>query len=177
MQFENGYDFKTISTLQFPQDSTSDLYDKINKHYLKIHVPNFLVLQTNCSKNNWTKLLKLQPETQLNQDFYLVAKHSIGKNGRNLFVGSPLNVSLIIMEDIFESEFFLFQIKNETSYAINILYQPSILQQMNLEPVGDMTNPFETTMRIAILEPHEEFNVPLFIAYFCKLFIQPAYAE
>lgn len=57
------------------------------------------------------------------------------------------------------------------------MYQPSVLQQMNLEPVGDITNPFETTMRIAVLEPHEQYNVPLYIAYHCKLFIQPAYAE
>ncbi|XP_045467694.1 vacuolar protein sorting-associated protein 13C-like [Harmonia axyridis] len=158
-QYESVYDFRTISTLQFPQETTSDLYERINKHYLKIYVPNFLHLQTNCSKSNWTKLLKLQPEVPMNQEFYLVAKHTMGKNGRNLMVGSPLNI------------------KNETCYAINILYQPSILQQLNLEPVGDMTNPFETTMRIAILEPHEEFNVPLFIACYCKLFIQPAYAE
>ncbi|XP_044757951.1 vacuolar protein sorting-associated protein 13A-like [Coccinella septempunctata] len=159
VQFETGYDFKTISTLQFPQESTSELYERMNKHFLKIYVPNFLLLQTNCSKSNWTKLLKLHPEAHMNQEFHLVAKHTVGKNGRSLTVGSPLNI------------------KNETCYAINILYQPSILQQLNLEPVGDMTNPFETTMRIAILEPHEEFNVPLFIACYCKLFIQPAYAE
>lgn len=48
---------------------------------------------------------------------------------------------------------------------------------MNLEPIGEVTNPFETTMRIAILEAHETYNVPLYIAYHAKLFIQPAYAE
>lgn len=72
---------------------------------------------------------------------------------------------------------FLLQIQNKTCFALSILYQPSVLQQLNLEPVGDVTNPFETTMRIAVLEPHEQYNVPLYIAYHCKLFIQPAYAE
>lgn len=48
---------------------------------------------------------------------------------------------------------------------------------MNLEPVGDVSNPFETTMRIAILEAYEQYNVPLYIAYHCKLFIQPAHTE
>lgn len=72
---------------------------------------------------------------------------------------------------------FSFQIKNKTCFALSILYQPSDLQQMNLEPVGEIINPFETTMRIAVLEAHEEYSVPLYIAYHCKLFIQPAYAE
>ncbi|KAK9875024.1 hypothetical protein WA026_005834 [Henosepilachna vigintioctopunctata] len=153
------YDFKTLSTLQFPSESTSDLYDKTNSHFLKIYVPKFLLLQTNCSNTNWCKLLKLQSENGQNQQFYLAAEHTIGKHGRFLTIRSPL------------------QVKNETCHAINILYQPSILQQLNLEPVGEVTNPFETTMRIAILEPHEVFNVPLFISYYCKLFFQPAYAE
>lgn len=67
--------------------------------------------------------------------------------------------------------------KNETCFALSILYQPSVLQQMNLEPLGEVTNPFETTMRITVLEAQEEYNVPLHIAYHCKLFVQPAYAE
>ncbi|KAL1509464.1 hypothetical protein ABEB36_004192 [Hypothenemus hampei] len=158
--YEQGYDFNTIRSLNFPRETTASLYDKMNKHYLKIFVPNFMPVQTNCSKRNWEKLVKLKANVEMPlKNYYLTVKHFIGKTGKEIIVSSPL------------------QIHNETCFALNILYQPSVLQQMNIEPVGDVTNPFETTMRIAILEPHETYNVPLYIAYHCKLFIQPAYAE
>ncbi|KAJ8959923.1 hypothetical protein NQ314_006125 [Rhamnusium bicolor] len=157
-EFEITYDFETMSSLQFPAETTAQLYDKINKNFMKIFVPNFLPIQSNCSKRNWEKLIRLH-SVNPTQTYYLAARHNIGKLGRNVVISSPL------------------QIKNETCFALSVLYQPSILQQLNLEPVGDITNPFETTMRIAVLEAHEEYNVPLYIAYHCKLFIQPAYVD
>ncbi|XP_017782614.1 PREDICTED: vacuolar protein sorting-associated protein 13A-like [Nicrophorus vespilloides] len=158
IDFEGGYDLETINSLDFPRFTTPLLYERINTHQLKIHVPGFQPFQTSCPKKANEKLLRLH-STTANQIYYLIAKSSINKHGRDVVVSSPL------------------QIRNETCFALSILYQPSVLQQLNLEPVGDMTNPFETTMRIAVLEPHEQYNVPLYIAYHCKLFIQPAYAE
>nr|XP_022904021.1 vacuolar protein sorting-associated protein 13C-like [Onthophagus taurus] len=155
---EMNIDLEPISSLEFPIDTTSNLYEKINKHHLKIHVPGFQPVQTCCPKKSWEKLMRLHG-VSTSKIYYLLAKHSVNKHGRQVAVSSPL------------------QIKNETCFALSILYQPSVLQQMNLEPVGDVMNPFETTMRIAVLEPHERYNVPLYIAYHCKLFIQPAYAE
>ncbi|KAH1005296.1 hypothetical protein HUJ04_006309 [Dendroctonus ponderosae] len=158
--YEQGYDFSTIQSLEFPQETTGSLYEKVNRHYVKIFVPNFAPVQTNCSKRNWEKLVKLQAvDPAPLGNYHLAVRHGIGRMGRNVNASSPL------------------QIRNETCFALNILYQPSVLQQMNMEPVGDVTNPFETTMRIAILGAHDSYNVPLHIAYHCKLFIQPAYAE
>ncbi|XP_063908904.1 intermembrane lipid transfer protein VPS13C-like isoform X2 [Zophobas morio] len=157
-ELESNYDFVTMSSLHFPSESTSHLYEKINNHFIKVFIPNCSPIQTNCSRKSWQKLMKLQC-TVPGQKYYLAAKHTISKCGRKLVISSPL------------------QIKNETCFALSVLYQPSVLQQLNLEPVGDVTNPFETTMRIAVLEAHESYNVPLYIAYHCKLFIQPAYAE
>ncbi|XP_072395854.1 intermembrane lipid transfer protein VPS13A-like [Diabrotica undecimpunctata] len=156
--FEGSYDFESLSSLQFPDETTPQLYDRINKNFMKIYIPNLSPIQTNCSKRNWEKLIRLSSPNST-QTYHLAAKHTMGKLGRKIIVSSPL------------------QIKNETCFALSVLYQPSILQQLNLEPVGDMTNPFETTMRISVLEPQEEYNVPLHIAYHCTLFIQPAYAE
>ncbi|KAK9700327.1 SHR-binding domain of vacuolar-sorting associated protein 13, partial [Popillia japonica] len=155
---ELALDMETTNSLEFPFCATPYLYEKINKHHLKVHVPGFQPIQTCCPKKTWRKLMKLHCNTS-NKIYYLIANHSVSKHGRTVVVSSPL------------------QIRNETCFALSILYQPSVLQQMNLEPVGDITNPFETTMRIAVLEPHEQYNVPLYIAYHCKLFIQPAYAE
>ncbi|CAH1961424.1 unnamed protein product [Acanthoscelides obtectus] len=156
--FDINYDFETVSSLQFPSETTAQLYDKINKNFIRIHLPTFSPTQTNCPKRNFEKLIRMY-STNHNQIYYLAVKHCIEKYGRSIVVSSPL------------------QIKNETCFAFSVLYQPSVLQQLNLEPVGDITNPFETTMRIAVVEANETYNVPLFIAYHCKLFIQPAYAE
>ncbi|KAK5650330.1 hypothetical protein RI129_001359 [Pyrocoelia pectoralis] len=158
LDLDLSYDYELTDTLLFPSTTSTRLYEKIRRHFLKIHVPGFLPIQTNCPKKNWHKFIPLQSSSH-NKTYYLVAKHTIGKYGRTVVVSSPL------------------QIRNETCFALSVLYQPSILQQLNLEPVGDVTNPFETTMRITVLEPHEHYNVPLYIAYHCKLFIQPAYAE
>ncbi|KAK4883024.1 hypothetical protein RN001_006343 [Aquatica leii] len=158
LDLDLSYDYDLNDTLQFPTVTTPKLYEKVHKHFLRIHVPGFLPQQTNCPKKNWQKLIRLQSNSH-SQAYYLIAKHSIGKHRRTVIVSSPL------------------QIRNETCFALSVLYQPSILQQLNLEPVGDVTNPFETTMRITVLEPHEHYNVPLYIAYHCTLFIQPAYAE
>ncbi|CAH1186159.1 unnamed protein product [Phyllotreta striolata] len=157
-EFDSAYDFESLASLQFPDETTPQLYERINKNFMKIIVPNFQTVQTNCSKKNWEKLIRLN-SVDSNQVYHLAAKHVIGKFGRKIVVSSPL------------------QIKNETCYALSLLYQPSILQQLNQEPLGDITNPFETTMRITVVEPQEEYNVPLHIAYHCKLFIQPAQEE
>lgn len=71
----------------------------------------------------------------------------------------------------------LFQIKNETSYAMGIYYKRSALETLGYDLLGESTNPFEDTNRIAIIEPDDTFNVPLIIAHHCKLYILPAYVE
>ncbi|KAG5885875.1 hypothetical protein JTB14_019138 [Gonioctena quinquepunctata] len=121
---ELTYDFETLSSLQFPDETTSQLYDKINKNFMKIFLPNFHPVQTNCCRRDWEKLIRLN-SVNSPQTYYLAARHAIGKSGRNVVISSPL------------------KIKNETCFALSVLYQPSILQQLNLEPVGEMTNPFE----------------------------------
>ncbi|CAH0559657.1 unnamed protein product [Brassicogethes aeneus] len=147
-----------LSSLNFPTESSGDLFTKINKYFLRIYVPNFPPMETPCYRRNWEKLIKLNG-VGANQPYYLAAQHTISKSGRHVIISSPL------------------KLKNETPHSLNILYQPSVLQQLNLEPVGNIINPFDTLMRITILEAYEEFNVPLYIAYHCKLFIQPAHSQ
>lgn len=88
---EMGYDFESTSSLQFPTHSTPILYEKINKHHLKIHIPDFQTLQTSCPKKAWQKLMRLHTITG-NKVYYVVAKHTIGKCGRTVVVNSPLQV-------------------------------------------------------------------------------------
>ncbi|XP_025830546.1 vacuolar protein sorting-associated protein 13C [Agrilus planipennis] len=149
--------FEIAECFDFPPQTTATLYESAQRHFLKVYVPGFLPMQTNCPKRAWEKLISLQSVSNPEM-YYLVAKHTVGKI-KTITVSSPL------------------EIRNETCFAMSVFYEPAILQKLNLEPIGYMKNPFEPTMRMAVLEPHEQFHVPLFIAFHCKLFIQPAYAE
>lgn len=91
LDVELSYDYDITDSLQFPHITTSTLYDKNKKHHLKIHVPGFVPLQTNCAKKTWEKLMRLQ-STSVGQTYYLLTKHCIGKHGRSVTVGSPLQV-------------------------------------------------------------------------------------
>lgn len=87
-----GFDFDLTESLQFPVTSSSALYEKTHKHYLKVQVPGFSALQTNCPKKYWQKLMRLQPTTSTPQIYYLLATHNVGKYGRSVVVSSPLQV-------------------------------------------------------------------------------------
>ncbi|CAB0005561.1 unnamed protein product [Nesidiocoris tenuis] len=69
------------------------------------------------------------------------------------------------------------EVRNETSYPIGIHYKKSILESLGFPLVGESTNPFGDTHRVAIVEPDETFNVPLTVAHHCKLFIQPSHVD
>ena len=81
-----------MSSLHFPSESTSHLYEKINNHFIKVFIPNCSPIQTNCSRKSWQKLMKLQC-TVPGQKYYLAAKHTISKCGRKLVISSPLQVT------------------------------------------------------------------------------------
>lgn len=57
------------------------------------------------------------------------------------------------------------------------MYQSAQLTNLNVPLQGESINPFEGSIRITLLQPHQTYNVPLFIAYHCKLYIQPAHLE
>lgn len=84
-------DFETISYLSFPNETTSYLYNRINKQFIKIRIPNYTAIQTPCALRNWEKLIRIQ-SPNVTQVYYLAAKHSMNKLGRNIIVSSPLQV-------------------------------------------------------------------------------------
>lgn len=94
VDFDMGFESEGSLSLQFPTLTTQELYERIGKHQLKIHVPGFEILQANCPNKKWDKLMRLNSTS--NKLFYhLIARHSIGKQGRILSVSSPLQVSNI----------------------------------------------------------------------------------
>lgn len=60
---------------------------------------------------------------------------------------------------------------------MGLYYKKSILEGLGYDRIGESMNPFEDTNRITIIEPDEIYNVPLTVAYHCKLHILPAYVE
>lgn len=91
-ELEASKDFETVSKLTFPAESTSNLYNRINKQFLKIFVMNHSPIQTTCSMRNWEKLIKIN-STNSTQSYYLTAAHTINKLERTIIVRSPLQVS------------------------------------------------------------------------------------
>lgn len=85
------HDKDMMDSLQFPELNTAAFYKIVNDEQLCVEVPEFSPLYTSCPRRPWQKLLKLQP-TLHNTKYYLVAKHDMNRLGRDLVVGSPLQV-------------------------------------------------------------------------------------
>lgn len=60
---------------------------------------------------------------------------------------------------------------------MGIYYNKSVLDNLSVEHIGESTNPFDDKIRMTIVEPDETYNVPLFVAYHCRLRLLPAYLE
>lgn len=69
------------------------------------------------------------------------------------------------------------QLRNETSYALELFYKKTDLQAIGAELIGSLMNPFDDKMRLAVIAPQETYNIPLYIAYHCKLFLLPSNFE
>ncbi|RZF33558.1 hypothetical protein LSTR_LSTR008204 [Laodelphax striatellus] len=144
--------------LRFPQETVSHLYKIVTDGRLRFHVPGFEDLEVLCPQRTTSKLHMLQP-IKNNTRYYLVVNVKCDHWGRTITASSPL------------------QIHNETTYAMGIYYKKPVLESLGIEHIGESVNPFDDKNRIAVIEPDEVYNVPLFVAYHCKLHILPAYVD
>ncbi|XP_014251025.1 vacuolar protein sorting-associated protein 13A-like isoform X2 [Cimex lectularius] len=144
--------------LKFPIEPVSCLYKKVTDHRVRVQIPNFDQIELLCPQRTCNKLHLLQPIKQ-NTRYYIVLSIVCHDWGQSVTLRSPL------------------QMRNETSYAIALYYKKSILESIGYPLIGESTNPFEDTYRIAIIEPDETFNVPLTVAHHCKLYIMPAHVD
>lgn len=60
---------------------------------------------------------------------------------------------------------------------MGIYYKKSIIENLGEKIIGEATNPFDDMIRLAVVEPDEILDVPLFIAYHCKLHILPSHVK
>nr|XP_049703427.1 intermembrane lipid transfer protein VPS13A isoform X1 [Helicoverpa armigera] len=111
-----------------------------------------------CPQRSVSKLHVLHPSKNSTR-YYIAVERTSKYNNKKIIVRSPL------------------QIRNETSYALELFYKKTDLQAIGAELIGSLTNPFDDKMRLAVIAPQETYNIPLYIAYHCKLFLLPSNFE
>lgn len=150
-----------LASLQFNPLTTAAVYKLMNQEKLKIEVPGFDPIFTSCPPNRtWSRLIRLEPPFKHHFRYHLFIGHETSTiHGRKIVIRSPL------------------QLKNETCHALAVFYERAALQQLGLEAVGEVVNPFGGTVRIVVLEPHDVYNVPLHLAYHCRLHVRPVGAD
>lgn len=112
-----------------------------------------------CPKWQGYKLVPLLP-TKYDVRYHLVVEVMTDRHlHRTIAVRSPL------------------QIRNETSYAFGLYYKKKLAEQLELEHFGVASNPFDDNMRFAVIEPHDIYNVPMYITYHFPIHVMPEHFE
>ena len=73
------------------------------------------------------------------------------------------------MNNIFHD--FLFQLHNHLSIPVEVYCKTEELQKYSSNNVGE--GEVGEFTRLVALGPNSDYNVPLFVAYHCKLYIAP----
>ncbi|XP_064292158.1 intermembrane lipid transfer protein VPS13A-like [Plodia interpunctella] len=141
-----------------PPAAPAQLHAKITDLTLSVRLHDFDHLTILCPQRNVSKLHVLHPSKNSTR-YYIVVERTSKYNTKKIVVRSPL------------------QIRNETSYALELFYKKSELEAVGCTLVGTVANPFSDTMRLAVVAPQDTYNVPLYIAYHCKLLLLPSHNE
>ncbi|XP_041980096.1 vacuolar protein sorting-associated protein 13A-like isoform X3 [Aricia agestis] len=138
--------------------TAQELLRRLTDLTLSIRLHDFDQLTILCPQRSVSKLHVLHPSKN-NTRYYIVVDRKSKFNNKRIIVRSPL------------------QVRNETSYALELMYRQSELEAAGVEPVGSVRNPFCGLLRLAVLAPHDTYNVPLYIAYHCRLYLVPTNFE
>ncbi|XP_060801512.1 intermembrane lipid transfer protein Vps13 isoform X2 [Amyelois transitella] len=130
------------------------LHAKVTDLTLSVRLHDLDHLTILCPQRNVSKLHVLHPSKNSTR-YYIVVERTSKYNSKKIVVRSPL------------------QIRNETSYALEVFYKKTDLQAINAELIGTVGNPFDDKLRLTVVAPQDTYNVPLYIAYHCKLFLLP----
>ncbi|CAB3254271.1 unnamed protein product [Arctia plantaginis] len=141
-----------------PPTQPSVLHTKLTDMTLTVRLHDLDNLTILCPQRSASKMHVLHPSKNSTR-YYIVVERTSKYNNKKIVVRSPL------------------QIRNETSYALELFYKKTDLQAVGMELIGSLTNPFDDKMRLAVIAPQETYNVPLYIAYHCKLFLLPSNFE
>ncbi|XP_026749061.2 intermembrane lipid transfer protein VPS13A-like isoform X2 [Galleria mellonella] len=162
--FEGGFPAGGMSPAPPPEYSPEappppkDLRTKLTDLTLNIRLHDLDHLTILCPQRNVSKLHVLHPSKNSTR-YYIVVERTSKYNNKKIVVRSPL------------------QLRNETSYALELFYKKTDLQAVGADLIGAVTNPFDDKLRLAVIAPQDTYNVPLYIAYHCKLFLLPSNFE
>ncbi|KAJ0183073.1 hypothetical protein K1T71_001049 [Dendrolimus kikuchii] len=140
-----------------PQAPAS-LHTKLTDLTLTVRLHDMDHLTILCPQRTVSKLHVLHPSKNATR-YYIVVERTSKYNMKKIVVRSPL------------------QIRNETSYALELYYKKTDLQAIGSDLIGSVANPFDDKMRLCVIAPQDTYNVPLYIAYHCKLFLLPSNFE
>ncbi|XP_067142942.1 intermembrane lipid transfer protein VPS13A-like isoform X2 [Centruroides vittatus] len=154
--FQNDSNKLLYNTINYGEKDISELYKETIKEKISIQIKGFDKLQCLMPQRTGSIMYALQP-TKNKTRYYIVIDMSANHGQKIITVSSPL------------------QIQNHLPRPVHIMCQKSILEAVGAMPDDYSKNPFhETYIRLTTLENNEIYNVPLLIAYHCKLFLQPA---
>ncbi|CAK1541918.1 unnamed protein product [Leptosia nina] len=138
--------------------SAEALHRRLTDNTLHIQLEDFDPITILCPQRAVSKLHVLHPSRNGTR-YYIAVERTTKYNNKKIVVRSPL------------------QVRNETSYALELLYRQSELEAAGVKCVGSVRNPFCGLLRLAVIAPDDTFNVPLFVAYHCRLYVLPTNFE
>ncbi|CAG9132598.1 unnamed protein product [Plutella xylostella] len=157
--FEAAFrDNTPIRSPQLVPESTQELYARITDQRLSIRVHDLDELTVLCPQKSVQKLHVLHPSRNGTR-YYVVVERKTGLNRNTIVVRSPL------------------QIRNETSYPLELYYRKRDLQALGVEVIGSILNPFEGLLRVGTVAPADTYTVPLYIAYHSTLLLKPTHPQ
>ncbi|XP_053597427.1 intermembrane lipid transfer protein VPS13A [Microplitis demolitor] len=158
-QEDKIYDNSLNNLVIFPDQSPVNIYNSMTEESLGIYIDDFEDSIIYCPKWQGYKLVPLRP-VKHDVRYHLVVEVMTNHHlHRTITVRSPL------------------EIRNETSYAMGLYYKKQLAEQLQLEHIGETLNPFDDSMRIAVIEPHDIYNVPMYITYHFPIHIMPVHFE
>uniref|UniRef100_T1J6X9 Large ribosomal subunit protein uL13 n=1 Tax=Strigamia maritima TaxID=126957 RepID=T1J6X9_STRMM len=143
-----------VSQYGFEETDIQTLYDKTTRRRINIDVDGFDPLQCLLPTIEGTNVFALHPMKN-NTRYHVIIDVAIHHGKSKITVRSPL------------------QIKNTTSFALKLYYKKASVESLSFAHPVVLKNPFEENVCLTTLEPDEIYFVPLFIAYHCKIFLQP----
>ncbi|XP_044592317.1 vacuolar protein sorting-associated protein 13A-like isoform X2 [Cotesia glomerata] len=156
-QDDKSYDNSLNNLVIFPDQSPVNIYNSLTEESLRIYIDDFEESVIFCPKWQGYKLIPLRPAKH-DVRYHLVVEVTTNHHlHRTITVRSPL------------------QFRNETSYTLGLYYKKQLAEQLQLEHIGETLNPFDDSMRIAVIEPHDIYNVPMYITYHFPIHIMPVH--
>ncbi|XP_059475627.1 intermembrane lipid transfer protein VPS13C-like [Neocloeon triangulifer] len=147
-----------VLTPTYKDDSADSWYHRTTSMKLTVEIEGFNQLNVLVPQRRLTTVLPL--ESPKYDSTYHVAVSVENKLGSKIImVNSPLRIF------------------NETAHAVSLYYNKSSIEAIGEPVAGEIVNPFQDLAKVAVIEPSETYNVPLFVAYHSKLYILPAYIE